>query len=310
VQKAAFGSNAKDDKERRNNTMRRYALSLAAAFLATAAVPSVAAAANAMVTADLNMRAGPSTSFPVVEVIPDDGQVTVHGCIGAYQWCDVTWQDARGWVSSDYLTYSYQNRYVPLVEYGERADIPIIVFSVGSYWDDYYRDRPWYGQRSRWVSVWRDDRRGIRDGRRGDRADRRENRAERRDAKVDRSPKQSRAERRELRDNRAERRERSENRAEHRGGRRDAMMERSLKNRAERRERSENRAERREGRDIATPTRKQNRAERGGQEGRQMGAERGEQRSGPKGGGEMRNRGSRPEGGGGGEQRGRGGREG
>ena len=277
--------------------MRRYALPLAAAFLATAAVPSVASAANARVTVELNMRAGPSSSFPVVEVIPDDDRVTVHGCLGAYQWCDVTWQDARGWVYGDYLTYYYQNRYVPLVEYGSSADIPIIIFSVGSYWDNYYRDRPWYGHRSRWVSMWRGDERGIRDDGRGDKADRRENRAERGAAKVDGSSK-NRAERRQLRDNRTERG----------GGGRDATTERSRENRTDRRGRSENRAERREGRDIAKPPGQENRAERGGQEGRRV---RGEQGSVPKGGGgEVRERGSRPEGDSGGEQRGRGGREG
>ena len=76
--------------------MRRSLLSFAAAALATATMPSVAAAADAMTTAELNMRAGPSTSFPVVEVLPAAAQVEVHGCVGGYQWCDVSWQLARG----------------------------------------------------------------------------------------------------------------------------------------------------------------------------------------------------------------------
>ena len=63
--------------------MRRSLLSFAAVALATAAMPSVAAAADAMTTAELNMRAGPSTSFPVVEVLPAAAQVEVHGCVAA-----------------------------------------------------------------------------------------------------------------------------------------------------------------------------------------------------------------------------------
>lgn len=216
--------------------MRRYALSLAAALLATAAVPSVAAAANAVVTVDLNMRAGPSTAFPVVDVIPDNAEVTVHGCVGGYQWCDATWRGARGWIYGDYLSYYYGNRYVPLVEYGPRAGLPIIAFSVGSYWDNYYRDRPWYGQRTRWQNVWRGDRRDIREdrreARREDRADRRD---DRRDARTDRR-----------RENRVERRQdRRETTIERREQRRDASADRRREQRSDGRaeQRRDNRAE-------------------------------------------------------------------
>jgi uncharacterized protein YraI len=122
----------------------------------------------------------------VVDRIPDDARVNVHGCIRAYAWCDVSWRDARGWVQGSDLAYFYEQRYVPIVEYGPRIGLPIIVFSVDTYWNRYYRSRPWYGQRAHFHSVWRD--------RGGDRADRRPDRREgkidrdRRDRTVDRTP--------------------------------------------------------------------------------------------------------------------------
>jgi uncharacterized protein YraI len=134
--------------------MRRFVLCLASSFAAAVAMPAVAAAADAVVTADLNMRAGPSTNFPVVGVIPDNGQVDVHGCVRGYNWCDVTWRDERGWVSASYLEYYYQERYVPLAEYAPTIAVPIIEFSVDTYWDSHYRHRSWYGRRAHWRGVW------------------------------------------------------------------------------------------------------------------------------------------------------------
>jgi uncharacterized protein YraI len=74
---------------------------------------------------------------------------------------------------------------VRIVEYGPRIGLPIIVFSVDSYWNRNYRGRPWYGERSRWRTVWRD-----RDGGRDGRPERRDGKVERDvgDRKVDRTP--------------------------------------------------------------------------------------------------------------------------
>jgi hypothetical protein len=41
------------------------------------------------------------------------------------------------------LNYATRGSYVPLVEYVTEVEVPIISFSVGSYWDSYYRNRPW-----------------------------------------------------------------------------------------------------------------------------------------------------------------------
>lgn len=134
--------------------MNRISALLATGVFAGFAMPAAAAAQTAIVTTDLNLRAGPSVEFPVVIMLPEDSRVRVHGCITDYDWCDVSWDGARGWVNGSYLQHRYRDRDVVLSEYGSELDIPIITFRVGTYWDSYYRGRPWYGQRTRWIGRW------------------------------------------------------------------------------------------------------------------------------------------------------------
>jgi uncharacterized protein YraI len=160
-------------------------LGVGAAVAGLLAAPAIASALTAITTQPVSLRAGPAIDFPVVDAIPDDARVNVHGCVRAYRWCDVSWRDARGWVQGDDLAYLYQQRRVRIVEYGPRIGLPIIAFSVDSYWNRNYRGRPWYGERSRWRTVWRD-----RDGGRDGRPERRDGKVERNvgDRKVDRTP--------------------------------------------------------------------------------------------------------------------------
>jgi uncharacterized protein YraI len=137
----------------------------ASALLATVALPAIAAAQDARVTVDVNMRAGPSTEFPVVVTVPEAYRVTVYGCVDDYEWCDVDWRGRRGWVYADYIDYLYEGRYVPVMRYASRIDLPIVTFSLNSYWADYYRDEPWYDERARWRFVWRERRDRDRFGR-------------------------------------------------------------------------------------------------------------------------------------------------
>lgn len=173
-----------------DTTMKRTIfLSVATTVAALVIGPSLATALTAMTTEPTNLRAGPAFDFPVVDRIPDDATVTVHGCVRAYRWCDISWRDARGWVSGNELAYFYQQRYVPVVEYGPRIGLPIVVFSFDSYWDRYYRGRPFYGERTRWRTVWRDrDGGGRRNAERP--SDRREGKADnqsnRRQGEIDR----------------------------------------------------------------------------------------------------------------------------
>ena len=103
------------------------------------------------VAKDANLRAGPSGDFPVVAVLGSGVAITVEGCLGDFRWCDVSVGTHRGWLNAANIVYPYQGAYVPMLNYGAAIGIGVIGFSVGSYWDDYYRFRPWYPQRQHWI---------------------------------------------------------------------------------------------------------------------------------------------------------------
>ena len=119
-----------------------------------AITPAAAIAAEGMATADVNMRAGPGTGFPVVDLVPDGAHVDIHGCLKGDAWCDVSWNGDRGWVSAQYLNYYYNNNFVYLPDYVDVIDIPVVAFALDTYWSDYYSGRPWYHRRAHWRSYW------------------------------------------------------------------------------------------------------------------------------------------------------------
>ncbi len=179
------------------------------------ALPATAdAAARAIATADVNLRAGPSTRYPAVDVVGGGDRVRVYGCLENRSWCDVGYDGQRGWMSSNYLAYAGgPRRYT-----GERAiraiEAPVISFSIGGYWDDHYRARRFYRERDRYDGIYgpryRRDRDRFEDRDRFDDRDdvRRDHRAEPRERRDDH--RELRRERRddvriELRDDRRER---------------------------------------------------------------------------------------------------------
>ncbi|WP_244322712.1 SH3 domain-containing protein [Paraburkholderia dipogonis] len=116
------------------------------------ALPAVACAqSQAYTNTTVNVRAGPAPDYPVVTQLPGGVPLSVMGCISNYQWCDVAAPNLRGWVYAGSLSYPYQGANVPVMNYGMVIGLPIVTFSIGAYWGDYYRGRPWYGQQSRWA---------------------------------------------------------------------------------------------------------------------------------------------------------------
>lgn len=116
-------------------------------------IPLAAAAQQAFTRISVNLRAGPSADYPVVAVLGGGQPLDVMGCTGGYSWCDVVLPDGlRGWVFSQGLDYAYEQQRVPLASYGALIGVPIVTFTLGSYWSSYYRDRPWYGDRRWWGS--------------------------------------------------------------------------------------------------------------------------------------------------------------
>jgi uncharacterized protein YraI len=129
----------------------KFKVVLAAAMLLA---PTAALAAPGIVTASVGLRAGPGPGFPMVDRIPGGSRVNIHGCLQGKAWCDVSWSDDRGWVSSQYLEYLYRNHYVYLPDYVDEVDVPIVPFVLSSYWSSYYAGRPWYHRRDYWANYW------------------------------------------------------------------------------------------------------------------------------------------------------------
>ena len=111
--------------------MKLRGLFIAAAVLL---MPTAALAAPGIVTTTVSLRAGPGEGFPTVDRIPGGARVNIHGCLRGNAWCDVSWSDDRGWVSSQYLEYLYRNRFVYLPDYAEEIDVPVVPFALASYW--------------------------------------------------------------------------------------------------------------------------------------------------------------------------------
>ncbi|MCK1734913.1 SH3 domain-containing protein [Bradyrhizobium sp. 138] len=116
--------------------------------------PTAALAAPGIVTVSTGLRAGPGTGFPLVDRIPGGARVNIHGCLRGNAWCDVSFSDDRGWVSSQYLEYLYRNHYVYLPDYVDVIDVPVVPFVLTSYWSSHYGGRSWYHRHAYWNNYW------------------------------------------------------------------------------------------------------------------------------------------------------------
>lgn len=106
--------------------------------------PGLAWAVPGYSTANVNLRAGPSTSNPVVTTIPSGSPVEIVGCLSGWSWCDTVWAGFRGWVSGSYLNASWQGQVVPFVTYAPRLGVPVVVYNGPAYWRRYYAGKPWF----------------------------------------------------------------------------------------------------------------------------------------------------------------------
>lgn len=120
--------------------------------LLTAWTTAASASSVAVSTANVNLRAGPAASYPVVTVVPQGARIVTHGCVADYAWCDVAFGSYRGWVSASYIQVVYNGGPVVL----SVAVAPAVGVTVVSYdrvyWDTYYVAQPWYGS---WTAYYR-----------------------------------------------------------------------------------------------------------------------------------------------------------
>ena len=125
------------------------------AWLATLpllALPALALAADGYTTGNVNLRAGPDISYPLIETLPAGAPLSVQGCTSGWEWCDVIFQGNRGWVAGNFIQYDYNSQYVLVPQYGAQIGIPIVSFVISTYWDTYYRNRPFYRERATWYA--------------------------------------------------------------------------------------------------------------------------------------------------------------
>jgi uncharacterized protein YraI len=137
----------------RMNRLTRVALASLSLASFSLAFPALAQAADGYVTDNVNLRAGPDPSYPLVDQLPAGTEVDVQGCTDGWEWCDVINANdgSRGWIAGNFIQYEYQDQPVLLPEYGAQIGIPIVTFVIGSYWDHYYRGRPFYRDRDDWY---------------------------------------------------------------------------------------------------------------------------------------------------------------
>jgi uncharacterized protein YraI len=132
-----------------------------AGFMACVAAPANAQQPNGYPITNVNLRAGPGTDYPVILTVPADAPITILGCLPDYTWCDSVFRNYRGWMRSIYLSGYSEGDYYLLRDYAPDLGYRRVTFNIDAYWDSYYRDEPFYGDRGRWgrprEAGWVDD---------------------------------------------------------------------------------------------------------------------------------------------------------
>lgn len=94
-----------------------YTLALMTVFLASA--PAWSQTAERATTADLRLRAGPSLSTPVLDVIPEGTPVPVATCESG--WCAIAFRDQSGFAFEEYLSADSIGLVTPALTAAEAA---------------------------------------------------------------------------------------------------------------------------------------------------------------------------------------------
>lgn len=102
------------------------------------------------------MRAGPDDFYPEVRRVAPGQGMQLFGCLPDRSWCDVGMENSRGWLPGPALQTWYQGRQDSVANLFGVLGLATLMFSIGDYWDQYYRDQPFYGERFGWEQQYRD----------------------------------------------------------------------------------------------------------------------------------------------------------
>ncbi len=116
------------------------------------ATAAMAAAPAAAIT-DVNLRAGPSTHFPVLRVVPTSARIVTFGCLPDYSWCDVGFNGTRGWLAARYI-FLAGPRVVLTPAVAAPLGIQVVAFNR-AYWRAHYAAYPWAGRWPAYAARWR-----------------------------------------------------------------------------------------------------------------------------------------------------------
>lgn len=106
-----------------------------------------AQALDALVTAPLNFRDGPSTAYAIRGTIPPGEIVGVRGCSG--NWCEINYGPRIGWASASYL--AFRNGEAVYNSYNRPSPTYNVIIGGGYFDDDddwyyrHYRRHHWHG---------------------------------------------------------------------------------------------------------------------------------------------------------------------
>ncbi|MDR6709267.1 uncharacterized protein YraI [Novosphingobium sp. 1748] len=130
--------------------MRSYFL-LAAVAAVLPFTPAQARITSGYTIRPTEIVSGPDDRYPIVRNLGPNVRVMIYGCLNDWSWCDVAYGYDRGWITRGDLVVFYQGRRRQIAPF---LGIDVLTFMFGNYWDNHYRARPFYTQRSRWEQTY------------------------------------------------------------------------------------------------------------------------------------------------------------
>ncbi|WP_421849927.1 SH3 domain-containing protein [Novosphingobium sp.] len=130
----------------------RSIFTLAALLAATVPLaPAAAQSIHGYTSGPTRLYSGPLRDYPSVRTLRRGSMVNLQGCLRDWSWCDVTYRGDRGWIAGDALRISHDGRRRGIAS---GMGIGVTTFLFGSYWDNHYQGRRFYGERQRWQSQY------------------------------------------------------------------------------------------------------------------------------------------------------------